>query len=200
MAIGKHTTSTQTEDTLRPDWVRLLEMHWPRTSWLQEPDFSFAMRHLYNSLKKLPTELEMVEIVTWLAGPESNQRYSPSLREFTIAIHRYRRSKNADNPAYADPSTAFMGDVKNAMLKSGSWLERWNIMIQPSHYAGMERDSETDEILSINAWACAMWPQWEEQTAIIKRNMAVGIRQAINNMMQTGIRNEAKAYYAERAA
>lgn len=55
----------------------------------------------------------------------------------------------------------FLNAIKAKMRHADEFYMRWNIMCQPTHYAGMSRDTTTEECDILCAWAFEMWPdEW----------------------------------------
>jgi hypothetical protein len=181
MAFGTETLrATNTEKTRLPEWARLLNMYWPRTSWTNESDIPLAIREINNRLERdQPTDHELCKVVEFMAGPESQQKYSPSLREFVINIYQYRKHERGDVSANTAASySRIIDDVKHAMRQASDFKTRWNIMCQPTLYAGLERDTNQDELSVLNAWACEVWHDWEDQAHKIKCRFAAEMRAA----------------------
>jgi hypothetical protein len=151
-----------------PEWARVLSMHWPRTEWLSpESDYRLALRTMERAMRKVPDENELADVVDWMAGPESNQKFAPSLREFMIAVYTRRKAGRQESQGY-EPGESIEADCKAAMVKAGTHRQRWNILCQPSLYAGLERDTTSEECVALHAWACKRWPDYEEATYAIK--------------------------------
>lgn len=176
-------------------------MHWPKTEWLEAGDFSFAVRHLRKTIdRNPPSDEELLDVVAWMAGPDSPQKYSPSLREMVIGVFMFRKFRDGSGVTSLAGNSRFVEDVKRAMQAVHGWRERWNILCQPSFYAGLPRDPNYDETLVLAQWAERFWPEWEERVFDIKQSMAAGIRQARLAMENGGIRNESIPRYADRRA
>jgi len=181
-------TSTVTSNL--PDWARVLKMHWPRTEWINEQDFDLAISEIEKATdRNPPSEYELKQVVEWMAGPDSKQKYAPTLREFIISIYIFRKRENGGGDTTMAGNSMFVENVKRAMREAKDWLTRWNIMCQPSYYAGFSRDPDCDETNTINSWALQVWREWEDETHKIKCRMARDLRAARFEMVG-GIRNE----------
>jgi hypothetical protein len=159
-----------------PEWARVMLMNWPRTEWLTpESDFRLAMRTLERNMGGMAANDELMQVVDFMAGPDYACKYAPSLAQFKVAIFTYRKRNRASVQGY-QPGTDHISDVKALMLRARTWLDRWNVMIQPTLYGGLQRDSEPDECELLNSWACGQWREWEEETFRIKQGFAADIR------------------------
>jgi len=117
----------------------------------------------------------MMDVVDFMAGPDFACKYAPSLAQFKVAIFTYRKQQRGSVQGYA-PGTDHISDVRSLMMRARTWLDKWNVMIQPSFYGGLQRDSELHECAELDMWACERWTEWEEQTHLIKRGFAAELR------------------------
>jgi hypothetical protein len=166
-----------------PEWARVLLMHWPRTEWLTpEADYRLAMRTMERAMRKVPDENELEDVVDWMAGPESSQKFAPSLREFMIAVYTRRKAGRQEAQGY-EPGENVVADTKAAMVRVKDWRERWNILCQGSFYGGIERDLDSDETLAVDSWARVHWgSEWDKHTMAIKQAMGRGIREVVERL------------------
>jgi hypothetical protein len=197
MATKKQTEQAASMAAYLPEWARVLKMHWPRTEWINDGDFQLAVRQLNRAIdRNPPSEDELLQVVGWMAGPDSQQKYAPSLRELIINVFVYRKHRDGGGDTTMAGNSGFVEHVKRSMQQAQGWRDRWNIMCQPSHYAGLNRDPDYDETLKLDTWASAIWHDWQDRTAEIKAGMADGIRMA-RLAMFGGIKNESRPVKSE---
>jgi hypothetical protein len=197
MPSKKQTADEQQPASRLPEWARVLKMHWPRTEWINDGDFQLAVRQLNRAIdRNPPSEDELLQVVGWMAGPDSQQKYAPSLRELIINVFVFRKQRDGGGDVTYAGNSGFVDHVQRAMTQAQGWRERWNIMCQPSLYAGLNRDPDYDETLKLDSWAETKWKEWRERTHEIKASMGEGIRMA-RLAMFGGIRNESKPVSAE---
>ena len=169
-----------------PEWVRLTAAYWtfPIARNSSEMDLLKKELHIAFGDRYAPNEGELADAVRYMAGPDGRQAKCPTLREVIIAVRVLRKNRESSINGM-QPGQDPVSDVKTAMLKARTWIDRWNIMCQASFYSDTTRDLELQEIEAVNLWASQRWNEWDEQTHMIKKGFAPAFRGIINQIART---------------
>jgi hypothetical protein len=165
---------------MQTPWTSLINKYWT-CSWLKsEQDAHDVVQELRTVFDRYtPDNEELCDAIRWLAGPDNKQAKCPTLRELIRAICILRKDRR-ENAQGQQQGQDVMSDVKAAMLRATTWLQRWDIMCDAKSMIGASRNLDNREQDAVYDWACQRWRDADDQFYAIRCRFAREIREAIN--------------------
>jgi hypothetical protein len=163
-----------------PEWIRLTAAYWTFPIAKNDCELSMIERELDKYFDRYrPSNEELCDAIRWLAGPDNKQAKCPTLRELIRAICILRKDRR-ENAQGQQQGQDVMSDVKAAMLRATTWLQRWDIMCDAKSMIGASRNLDNREQDAVYDWACQRWRDADDQFYAIRCRFAREIREAIN--------------------
>ena len=96
---------------INPDktsWAQLFIRYWKRTETSlisKEGDKDIIESEIEQQIHPKPTNSELCDVIRWMAGPDCNQKFAPTMQEFIKAIRTHRKIQRINDAAPAEDCT-----------------------------------------------------------------------------------------------